>query len=346
MSLSGFLKTEKGKTFIIAELSANHNGSLSVALNTIEAAKRAGADAIKIQTYTADTLTINCDNRYFQIGGGTLWDGKTLYQLYQNAYTPWEWHPILKEYAEKIGLVFFSTPFDKTAVDFLEEMNVPLYKIASFEIFDVQLIEYTASKGKPMLISTGVATSEDIEDALNACRKVGNSNVTLLKCTSQYPAPIEEANLLTIPDMNKRFGVDVGLSDHTMGDIAAITAVALGARVIEKHFIIDRNIGGPDSSFSMEPDEFKRMVESIRNVEKSLGYVSYEVSSKSKNESIFSRSLFVVKKVKKGELFTEENIRSIRPGFGMKPKYLEKVLGKKATKDIDFGTPLSEELFE
>ncbi|MFH2143398.1 MAG: pseudaminic acid synthase [Bacteroidota bacterium] len=330
----------QNNVLIIAELSANHNQDIKVAIDSIKAAKFAGADAIKIQTYTADTLTIDCDNEYFRIKGGTLWDGKTLYQLYKEAYTPWEWQQQLKEYAESLGLIFFSTPFDKTAVDFLEQMNVQLYKISSFEITDTSLIEYTASKGKPMIISTGIATLDEIEDALIACRKVGNNQITLLKCTSQYPAPIDEANLLTIPDMKKRFGVDVGLSDHTIGDIASITAVALGASVVEKHFILNRNIGGPDACFSMEPKEFKIMVESIRKVEKALGKAVYEISDKAEKSRIFSRSLFVVKKIKKGDTFTSENIRSIRPGHGLKPKYLNQIIGKKATKNIDFGTPL------
>ncbi|MDD5571196.1 MAG: pseudaminic acid synthase, partial [Bacteroidales bacterium] len=294
------------KPFIIAEMSGNHNQSLERALQIVEAAAKAGADAVKTQTYTADTLTIDCDNNYFKIKGGTPWDGRTLYELYKETYTPWEWQPKLKKHAEKSGLIFFSTPFDKTAVDFLEEMKVPMYKIASFEIADTSLIEYTASKGKPMIISTGIATVEEIEDAIKACRKVGNNNITLLKCTSQYPAPVEEANLLTIPDMKQRFGLEVGLSDHTMGEIAAITAVALGARVIEKHFILDRKTGGHDAEFSMEPHEFKKMAESIRNVEKALGTITYELTERTAKSRIFARSLFVVKDIKAGELFTEE----------------------------------------
>ena len=333
-----------GKTFIIAELSANHNQNFDLAVKTIVAAKESGADAIKIQTYTPDTITIDCDNDYFKIKQGTIWDGKTLYELYKEAYTPWEWHPKLKKVAEDLGLVFFSTPFDKTAVDFLEELKVPLYKIASFEITDIPLIEYTASKGKPILMSTGIAELQEIEDAIDACRRLNNSQITLLKCTSNYPAPIEEANLLTIPDMKRRFGVEVGLSDHTMGVDVSLAAVALGAKVIEKHFILDRNIGGPDASFSIEPGEFKCMVNSIRNTEKSLGKVNYELNSNTRKSRDFSRSLFVVEDIKKGEVFTDNNVRSIRPGFGLKPKYFKDIVGKKAKTDIRRGTPLNWEL--
>jgi len=329
------------RVFIIAELSANHNHNLDLAIKTIESAKKAGADAIKLQTYTPDTMTIDCDNEYFRIKHGTVWDGKTLYELYKEAATPWEWHPKLKKVAEDLGLIFFSTPFDKTAVDFLEELNVPIYKIASFEITDIPLIEYTASKGKPMFISTGIAELPEIEDALNACRKFNNNDITLLKCTSSYPAPVEEANLLTIPDMKKRFGVEVGLSDHTMSADVSVAAVALGAKVIEKHFILDRGLGGPDASFSMEPKEFKEMTASIRTVERALGRVQYELSEKDKKSREFSRSLFITEDIKQGEFFTEENIRSIRPGFGLHPKYFKEVLGKIANKDIVKGTPLN-----
>ena len=328
------------KTFIIAELSANHNHKKDIALKTIEAAKNAGADAVKIQTYTADTITLDCDNEYFQINQGTLWDGTTLYKLYQQAYTPWEWHKELFDYAAELGIPLFSTPFDKTAVDFLEMLNNPIYKIASFEITDIPLIEYTASKHKPMIISTGIATLQEIEEAVVACKKAGNSDITLLKCTSSYPAPLNEANLLTIPDMLKRFNCKVGLSDHTMGDTCACAAVALGAKVIEKHFIIDRSIGGPDSAFSMEAEEFAGMVKRIRETEECLGKVSYELSELSKKGRKFSRSLFAVKDIKKGEIFTEENIRSIRPGNGCSPKYLPELLGKKSDKDYKRGEPL------
>lgn len=332
--------------FIIAELSANHNNDFEIALKTIKAAKEAGADAIKLQTYTADTITLDSDKEYFQMNQGTIWDGTTLYKLYQQAYTPWEWQPKLKEYAESIGLICFSSPFDKTAVDFLENMNVPAYKIASFEITDIPLIEYTASKGKSIIISTGIASLADIEEAVNACRRVGNDNISLLKCTSSYPAPIEEANLLTIPHLRETFNVTPGLSDHTMGNSVAIAAVALGAKIIEKHFILDRKLGGPDSSFSMEPAEFRQMVDSIREVEKALGKINYQLTPKVEKSKIFARSLFIVKDVKEGEIITEENVRSIRPGYGLHPKYYKEIIGKKFRKEYEKGTPLEWGQFE
>lgn len=328
-------------TFIIAEISANHNHNIDIAKKTIFSIKECGADAVKIQTYTADTITIDCRNNYFQINQGTLWDGKNLYDLYKEAYTPWEWHDELRDYAESLGLVFFSTPFDFTAVDFLESKNVPIYKIASFEITDVPLVEYAASKGKPMIISTGIATIGEIQEAVDTCRKVGNNDITLLKCTSSYPAPVDEANLKTMVNMKETFNVKVGLSDHTMGSDVAVAAVALGAEVIEKHFILDRSIGGPDADFSMEPAEFKAMVESIRNVEKALGRVTYELSEKTMKSREFSRSLFVVEDIKAGEVFTEKNVRSIRPGYGVSPKYIKDILGKRALRDIKRGEPLS-----
>lgn len=332
------------RTFIIAELSANHGHNLENALATVRAVKECGADAIKVQTYTADTITLNCNNEYFQIKQGTIWDGTTLYQLYQEAYTPWEWHAAIQAEAEKLGLVFFSTPFDFSAVDFLEGLHVPLYKIASFEITDIPLIEYTASKGKPMIISTGIATLADIEAAVGACRRVGNNDITLLKCTSSYPAPIEEANLLTIPNLAQTFDVKVGLSDHTLGYTAPIVAVALGAQVIEKHFILDRTIGGPDASFSLTPEEFKLMVEGVRQAEAALGKVSYELTDKVKANRKFARSLFVSKDIKAGELLTMNNIRSVRPNDGLPPILLTSVLNKKANQDIKAGTPLSWDL--
>lgn len=328
------------KTFIIAELSANHNHKKEIALESIKAAKEAGADAVKIQTYTADTITLNCDNEYFQIKQGTLWDGTTLYKLYQQAYTPWEWHKELFDYAKEIGIPIFSTPFDKTAVDFLEELNNPIIKIASFELVDIPLIEYAASKGKPMIMSTGIATMQEIQEAVDACRKSGNNDITLLKCTSSYPAPLNEANLLTIPDMEKRFGCKVGLSDHTTGNVATCTAVALGAKVIEKHFIINRSIGGPDASFSMTKDEFAEMVKRVRETEECLGYVSYELSEKMKKNRKFARSLFACADIKKGEVFTEQNIRSVRPSDGCSPKYLPELLGKVSDRDYKFGEPI------
>ena len=334
------------KVFVIAELSCNHLNKYDLAVKTIKAMKEAGADAVKIQTYTPDTLTINHQNKYFKIKGGTLWDGKTLYQLYKEAYTPWEWQPKLKKYAESLGLICFSSPFDKTAVDFLEKLKVPAYKIASFEITDIPLIEYVASKKKPIIISTGVAKLDEIYGAINACKKMGNNKIALLKCTSSYPAPYEEMNLNTICDMVKKFKRVVGLSDHSLGSSAAIASVALGAKIIEKHFILNRKLGGPDAAFSMEPAEFKKMVDSIREAEKALGKVEYKLSAKTKKSRIFSRSLFAVSDIKKDELFTEENTRSIRPHYGLEPKYLPKVLGKKAGRNILKGTPISWKLIK
>jgi pseudaminic acid synthase len=332
--------------FIIAELSANHNGNLEVAIETIRAAKRTGADAIKLQTYTPDTLTIDCDNEHFKIEGGTLWDGKTLYELYSQAYTPWEWHKKLFEVAEEEGLICFSSPFDFTAVDFLEKLSVPAYKIASFEIQDIPLIEYAASKGKPIIISTGIAEEADIKLAVEACRKVGNNDIILLKCTSSYPAPLDLANLNTIPDLKQRFGVEVGFSDHTYGSLAPIVATSLGAKVIEKHFILDKSIGGPDADFSLDVDEFTELVDKVRDTEKLLGKVSYEISEIVKNNRKFARSLFVVSDVKEGDQITEENVRSIRPGYGLHPKYYNIILGKQFTLDVKRGEPLTLEMIE
>ena len=326
-------------TFIIAELSANHLHDFDIAVETIKAMKESGADAVKFQTYTPDTITIDCDNEYFQIKQGTIWDGEVLYNLYEKAYTPWEWQPDLKKIAEDLGLIAFSSPFDKTSVDFLEKMNVPAYKIASFEITDIPLIEYVAGKGKPVIISTGIASLEDINLAISTCLKAGNDQIALLKCTSSYPAPLSEINLKSIPDMINRFDCVIGLSDHTLGGEVSTAAVALGASIVEKHFILDRSMGGPDSKFSMEPHEFKQMVDSIRNVEKALGKVSYDLSSKMKANREFSRSLFVVNDMKKGDIITEDNVRSIRPGFGLHPKYLNEILGKKVKKDLSKGTP-------
>ncbi len=324
------------KTFIVAELSANHGHKLDVALESVRAAKDAGADAVKIQTYTADTITLNSDSEDFQVKG-TLWDGRTLYDLYQEAYTPWEWHQAIFEEAKKCGLICFSTPFDKTAVDFLEGLGNPICKIASFEITDIPLIEYAAKKGKPMVISTGIAMPEDIELAVNICKNVGNNDITLLKCTSSYPAPIEDANLATMVDLRKRYGVKVGLSDHTMGYDVAVAAVALGATLVEKHFILDRSIGGPDAAFSMEISEFASMVNAIRNVEKALGRVVYPVDPSKIKGREFCRSLYVADNVKAGDVVTENNVRSVRPGFGLHPKFLPEVLGKKFIKDYELG---------
>lgn len=341
MKIGDFEISQKSKTFIIAELSANHNGDKQIAIDTIRAAKKAGADAIKLQTYTPDTITIDCDNEYFQIQEG-LWEGKTLYELYGEAYTPWEWHEELFKIAKEEELVCFSSPFDKTAVDFLEELNTPAYKIASFEIQDIPLIEYTASKGKPIVMSTGIATQEDIELAVDTCRKAGNEEIILLKCTSSYPAPIELANLKTMVDMKERFGVEIGLSDHTLGNTVPIVATSLGAKVIEKHFILDKSIGGPDAGFSLDLKEFSSMVKAVRDAEKALGEVTYELSEKVEKNKKFARSLFAVKDIKKGERFAEENVRSIRPGYGLHPKYLEEILGKEASNNIEFGNPIEE----
>lgn len=326
------------RVFIVAELSANHNGSKDVALKTIRAAKRAGADAVKFQTYTADTITLDCQNEDFKIKQGTLWDGRYLYDLYQEAYTPWEWHRELYDVAKAEGLICFSSPFDKSAVDFLESLGNPIYKIASFEITDVDLIAYAARKGKPMVISTGIATEEDIRLAVDTCRSAGNNDITLLKCTSSYPAPIEEANLCMIADLANRFKVKVGLSDHTLGSIAGITAVSLGACMIEKHFILDRSIGGPDAFFSMNELEFSQMVKDIRTGESAIGQVNYEPTDKMKAGRAFSRSLYVAENMKKGEVITEINVRSVRPGYGLHPKYLPEILGKKVNRDIEKGT--------
>lgn len=338
--------SENESTFIIAELSANHNQSFEIALKSIEAIKECGADAVKLQTYTPDTITIDSEKEYFQIKQGTIWDGNTLYNLYKQAYTPWEWQPKLKQYAESIGLICFSSPFDKSAVDFLENINVPAYKIASFEINDLPLIEYVALKHKPIIISTGIATYEEIEEAISTCKNVGNNQIILLKCTSEYPTPIENANLSLIKLLREKFNVLVGLSDHTIGIEVPIASVALGAKVIEKHFILDRKIGGPDSSFSLEPNEFKQMVTSIRNVEKAIGKPTFELNEKVIKSRKFSRSLFVVKNIKAGEIFTEENVRSIRPNYGLQPKFLKDVIGKKAKVDVEKGTPLTWDLIE
>ena len=329
--------------FIIAELSANHNGSLDTAIETIRAAKRAGADAIKLQTYTADTLTIDSKKSDFIINNGSIWDGKNFYELYQEAYTPWEWHARLFEVAKEEGLVCFSSPFDKTAVDFLEDLEVPCYKIASFEITDIPLIEYAASKGKPIILSTGIATLDDIELALKTIRNVGDNEIALLKCTSSYPAPLGEANLVMIQDFKNRFGVISGLSDHTLGLTAAVVAACLGAKVIEKHFILDRSIGGPDASFSLDEKEFTQMVKEVRAAEKAIGNVTYELTEKQQAGKVFSRSLYVVQDVKKGEHFTEENIRSIRPGFGLHPRYYNEIIGTKANQDFETGDRLTKQ---
>ncbi|RXJ95488.1 pseudaminic acid synthase [Arcobacter sp. AHV-9/2010] len=336
----GNFDLNKDGVYIIAELSANHNGSLQTALDTIKAAKEIGANAIKLQTYRADTITLDSDKEDFIIKGGTLWDGKKLYDLYKEAYTPWEWHKELFEYARSIDIDIFSTPFDKSAVDFLEQFNPSAYKIASFEITDYELVRYTASKMKPIIISTGIATIDEIQDVVDICRSVGNHDIILLKCTSEYPAPLEEANLKTIPNMKETFGVELGFSDHTLGIVAPVVAVTLGAKVIEKHFILDKSIGGADADFSMDKQEFSEMIKAIRDVEKLIGKVDYSMTPKKKKSRQFSRSLYIAKDIKKGEVFTEENIRSVRPGYGLHPKYLYDILGKQARYDLTFGNPL------
>ena len=328
------------RTFVVAELSANHNKSIDVVLESVRGIKEAGADAVKLQTYTADTITLNCDTEDFYIKEG-LWKGRTLYDLYSEAYTPWNWHPAIFDEAKKCGLICFSSPFDRTAVDFLDELGNPIYKIASFEITDAGLIEYAARKGKPMVISTGVATREDIELAINTCKDAGNDDITLLKCTSSYPAPIEAANLMTMIDMKERYGVKVGLSDHTLGKDVALAAVTLGASMIEKHFILDRSIGGPDAGFSMDKSEFSDMVTSIRNVEKALGTVCYPTDTDAIAGREYCRSLYVAKSIRAGELITEENVRSVRPGFGLHPKYLPDALGRTAARDLRMGERFS-----
>lgn len=332
-------------TYMIAEMSANHAGSKQHALEIIHAARESGADCIKIQTYTADTLTIDCHNRYFTINDGT-WKGENLYSLYQKAYTPWEWQAELKEEAEKLGLDFFSTPFDHTSVDFLEEMGMEFYKIASFELVDIPLIKYVASKGKPIIMSTGMGSLEEVEEAVAAVRSTGNDQLALLKCSSAYPAITDEMKLSVMTDMRNRFHVPTGLSDHSLGSLGAVTAVAMGASIIEKHFCLDRRLKNPDSTFSMEPQEYAAMVRDIRLVEKAAGQPVYGPEQSELGNMAFRRSIFVVKDIKAGEKLTPENIRVIRPGNGLKPKYYEEVLGRTAKCDIDFGTPLSWDVIE
>lgn len=326
--------------YIIAEMSANHAGSMERALEMIGVAKAAGADCVKIQTYTPDTMTINCHNEYFNIEKGT-WEGENLYSLYQKAYTPWEWQDKLRDEAARVGIDFLSTPFDRTSVDFLEKLGVSFYKIASFELVDIPLLEYIASKGKPIIMSTGMATLQEIEEAADAIYATGNRQLALMKCSSAYPAKSEEMNLATICDMKKRFDIPIGLSDHSMGSFSAATAVAMGANIIEKHFCISRAIKNPDSSFSMEPDEFREMVMQVREVEKAMGTVTYGVSEQEKSNVCFRRSLFVVEDIRAGEQLTAENIRSIRPAYGLKPKYYKDVIGKTAKHDLKRGTPLA-----
>ena len=329
--------------YIIAEMSANHAGDIENAKKIIREAKRAGADCVKIQTYTADTLTIDCDNEYFQISKGT-WNGENLYRLYQRAYTPWEWQKELMEEAKKEGLDFFSTPFDKSSVDFLEEIGVEFYKIASFEIVDLPLLKYVASKGKPMIMSTGMSTLGDIEAAVNTVRSQGNDQLALLRCASAYPAITDEMNLKTMQNMGEIFQVPVGLSDHSMGSVGAVTAVALGASIIEKHFCLDRTLENPDSSFSMNPEEFSQMVRDVRQAQKAIGKVSYGPTRQEESNVVFRRSIFCVKDIQAGEPLTEENIRIIRPGYGLEPKFYEEILGQVALRDIKRGMPIKQSL--
>ena len=331
-------------TYIIAEMSANHNQDFDQAVKIIEAAKEAGADAIKLQTYTPDTLTIDCDNEYFCIGKGTIWEGRNLYDLYGEAYTPWDWQPRLKEMAVDLGLDLFSTPFDHTAVDFLEQMDVPAYKIASFEIVDLPLIRRIAQTGKPIIMSTGMATLAETDEAVRMAREAGATQIALLKCTSAYPAPPEEMNLRAIPHLAQAFDVPVGLSDHTLGIAVPVAAVALGACIVEKHFTLSRDVPGPDSAFSLEPQEFREMVEAVRVAEQAVGTVRYDVTEREQASRVFRRSLFVVQDIKAGEVFTEENVHSIRPGYGLHTRYLDNVLGRRAARDIQRGTPLSWDL--
>jgi N-acetylneuraminate synthase len=330
--------------YIVAELSANHNQSFDLAVELVRAASAAGADAVKLQTYTADTLTIQSDQEFFRIGGGTLWDGRTLYDLYQEAYTPWEWQPKLKEIANGLGLDLFSSPFDFSSIDFLEQMGVPAYKVASFELTDIPLIERIAQTGKPVIISTGMATLSEIADAVQAASDAGASQLALLKCNSAYPAPVDEMNLRTIPHLSEAFNIPVGISDHTLGISVPISAVTLGACIIEKHFTLSRAAGGPDSAFSLEPDEFRMMVDAVRVTERALGEVSYSLTKGEASSRVLRRSLFVVEDVRQGEMFTEENVRSIRPGHGLSPKYIGQITGRHAVRNIRKGTPFSWDL--
>lgn len=332
--------------FIVAELSGNHNHDINIAKETIQAVKEAGADAVKLQTYTPDTITIDCDNKYFQINQNSLWDGMTLYKLYQKAYTPFEWHKELFEFAKKVGITIFSTPFDKTAVDLLESLNNPIYKIASYEINDIPFIEYIASKKKPVIMATGISELKDIAEAIEACKRAGNDDIFLLKCTSAYPAPYEEINLKTMQNLKDTFSVEVGISDHTIGNAVSIAAVALGAKIVEKHVILDKNIKSSDADFSLDIEEFKNLVKDIRNVEKSLGKITYDLTDRQIKAREHSRSLFIVEDIKKGDIITEKNVRSIRPGYGINTKYLKDILGKKVKCDLKKGTPMNWKFLE
>ena len=331
--------------FIVAELSANHNQSLDIAIETIKAAKRAGADAIKLQTYTPETMTLDLDSKEFIINNGSIWDGQKFYDLYKEAHTPWEWHKHLFETASNEGLICFSSPFDRSSVDFLEELGNPIYKVASFEITDLPLIEYIASKGKPIILSTGIALKSEIIDALKTIQNVGSNEVAILKCTSSYPAPPEEANLIMIREFAKEFNVITGLSDHTLGVEIPIVATALGARIIEKHFILDKNLGGPDATFSLDEEEFSQMVRGIRMAEASIGKKDYKLTEKQQNSRYFSRSLYAVKPIAKGEKFTLQNVKSLRPNNGLSPRYLKTIINRRATCNIQIGEPLNQKHF-
>ena len=332
---------DRAPVFIVAELSANHRGSYELAEKSVYAAHKAGADAIKIQTYTADTITLNCDSELFRLPENTKWAGKTLYELYQEAYTPWEWHEGLQKVAHSLGLEFFSTPFDHSSVNFLEKLDVPAYKIASFEIFDIPLIKKVARTGKPLIISTGMATEEEIREAVTAAVDEGNGNLILLKCTSAYPATLEAANIATVPDIKRRFGTLAGLSDHTAGFAGAAAAAALGADMIEKHFILDYSLGGSDAHFSLDKKDFAEMVRVVRDVERATGYPSYDIAPEARSMRLFARSLFIAEDIKEGELFTEKNLRSVRPGGGLHPRHLEEVLGRRAACNLTKGSPMS-----
>jgi len=326
--------------YIIAELSANHGNDYDLAVQTIQAMKEAGADAVKVQTYTAETITLNCDRDPFVVHGGTLWDGRTLYELYKEASLPWEWQPKLQKIAQDLGMDFFSSPFDSTAVDFLETLNVPIHKVASFELVDIPLLRKIASTRKPIIMSIGMAALEEVEEAMTTLRKANSGPIVMLKCTSAYPADPTEMNLRTMLDMAQRFDVPVGLSDHTMGHTVPVAAVALGACVIEKHFVLSRSQPGPDSSFSMEPQEFREMVAAIRIVEQALGKVSYEPSPKDLKMRAFRRSLFIAADILAGETFTEKNLRCVRPANGLHSRHLQELIGKKAATNLELGTPL------
>jgi N-acetylneuraminate synthase len=345
ISIAGRRIAEDCPPYIIAELSANHNGKLETALRIIEEAHKAGADAIKLQTYTADTITLDCDSEEFQIHGG-LWDGKTLYQLYQEAQMPWEWHQSLFEHARKVGITIFSSPFDNTAVDLLESLNAPAYKIASFEAVDLPLIKYVASTGKPMIISTGMADADEIGEAIEAAREGGCKELAILRCVSGYPAPAEDYNLHTITDMKQRFGLVTGLSDHTLDDITAITSVALGASIIEKHFTLDRAGGGADDSFSIEPNELALLCQYSKSAWETLGQINYGCKASEQGNIKFRRSLYFTTPLKAGEKIKQEDIKSVRPGYGLPPKLLNTIIGKITTKDIDQNTPITYESYK